>query len=467
MHNSRIEDIVKQKLQGHQEDIDKNELWASLGIEPERKKKRAAWWMWGSALLVLVMAAYIGFGTMSNQSKQLSKSPVAAAAKTSDEASEGSTLGGELSATQVINQTTSDTKDQEVTNKGNATEKNNQEQKGKRTTNITSNIPAATVANVNDSSTDVEVQNIVAVVNDNIGQQPKTTIENLEENRTAKGAAIASEKTLQRRDSEATPLEQKQILLASEPRAMVVSKVDVPSAMVTVHQHVGEWAAYAEYGAVSRSLSSIRAADEEVAVRNSSESVTDYLAAGIQYHHRAGKNLSVFAGLRYTQINEVMTYADIVTQAVQADAITVYTDINGVSSTSTTTGEGLEILEKRWTYQNQMKVLSIPVGLLYERRFGKWGIDIEAGIALRLASRFSGEILTVDGLIESSPQYLNTGLGYEWSVGLFGRYQLAENSCLSFGPSYRQHARGFTTGANGMQQTYSTVGGRLSFVTRF
>jgi len=461
MDKSRIEQIVQQKLQGHQEHIDKDELWADLGLESAPKRRRIVWWMWISAAVGLGVIAYVGTEILSSQPAPMSETSHASDGQAPGSNSDIQSSKGESFDTSTIpvHNNQSDKVEQPTTATTASTVPQSPSSKAKlgheqqHQSDITSAMTKARHNHIGEQS--------------DLGQGGQSLIESATGISQPSTALTPLVNEIQAsKEIDVQLLASRYAQVEGEPRKLAVSEVQVP-VMVTPTRSSGEWAAFAEYGSVSRSISPSLQSAEHVALRNESEAVTDVFAVGLQYRHRISRNWKVYAGLRYTQINEVMMYAERDSQAVQRETFEVFTDINGVTTTTPTTGTGYDILEKQWTYQNQMKVVSIPIGLIYEQRYGRWGVDMQAGVALKLASRFSGEILSDAGVVTSNPSYLNTGLGYELSGGLFGKYYLSEQSYLALGPNYRLYATSFTSEVSGMQQTYSTVGGRLSFVTRF
>lgn len=73
MGKHKLEEYFRDRLSQHEETLDKNELWESLGLEPEPQRRKPFWmyWLVGSGLSLL-----IGFAIFSYVSIQDSTSVV-------------------------------------------------------------------------------------------------------------------------------------------------------------------------------------------------------------------------------------------------------------------------------------------------------------------------------------------------------------------------------------------------------
>ena len=214
-------------------------------------------------------------------------------------------------------------------------------------------------------------------------------------------------------------------------------------------------------GLASRSMTARNGDTNYLHLREDLEVPNYYLTTGIRVGYSFKNQMSLRAGLIYTQLNETLRYkvedeiSNIVYIAV--DTIVVNTDTTFVVDTLYINEPVISVVEKK----NRYRFLDVPLTVGYDFHHKCWVFGVNAGLMLNLLFEQQGEIFDADeeliDLAKSNEVFKrHAGLSLYGSLSM--GYKLTPRLYLLAEPTVRHVLKPLTKDSHAIEQRYFNVG---------
>ena len=446
-----LENIIKDRLKGHEVHIDKRELWKSLGIEEEEKDRKVIWFWWIAGLFGLVLSAGLWWFVqkdgldVSNLKETVAIEIDESIAKTGNETIAETTASEKLA--NIIN----DAKTQ-----GSSRERDSNQPQ------VNSEESSLTIRNASSSSESTGESNRNYSSEQNELSKPEISTgllnKNTEIEKNIVGNAVLNEIVMIEK------LPQVNSLLTFN-RAVESLEAEINPLIKPIGKtRKFEFELYAGAGTINRELSSsISEFENYISVRDSSESTLENVSIGMSLKYIIGGGFYGKAGFGVNRWNEKFSYS--LTSDTTATSISIpeviLIDLQGNSTvTQTTEGTQISYTLTEWVRYNRLTQIDIPLSLGYEGRINRWSIFGEASAIFNVKQQFSGYLYNPSFELEEDPNVFRSSIGL--NVGF--------NAGIGYGITPRIRARisaryykslGSVLLEDGLSQKYTSLGVRV------
>ena len=222
------------------------------------------------------------------------------------------------------------------------------------------------------------------------------------------------------------------------------------------------------YGGISKSTNNFSSKDTIGSIyqfqRNTSEKQLETIHLGIDFTMYTKQNFYLRSGLEYTRIGSVFNNntSFIATDSIEGikeiivNMVTGERDtIMGTIAQTTTT----EFVKKHYNY---VHLIDIPIIVGYQWEYEPWSIGIEGGIYANISAKHTGEISSPTNeafydLAKDENNWFKTNIGIQPFIGLNASYNLSENLQIHLSPGFRFNAV-FSTDKNLLQAKQALLG---------
>ena len=183
--------------------------------------------------------------------------------------------------------------------------------------------------------------------------------------------------------------------------------------------------------------------DSWINVKNKIDTPLESFDFSINLRRELRAAFFVSAGIGFNQTNELMTISDslITIKKIASDSAKIVT--NGFSSHYLAGELNETTIQGRTTHTpNRLQTLFVPLSFGYLMQKNKWGLQLNLGMDVKLASKFEGKILNYNEQSEAYIKGAQDFFNYKASLlnvnmGAALNYQLNYKLALQFGISYK------------------------------
>jgi len=472
-----IGDYFKNRIKGHNKDINTDDIWANLNLDEKKKKRRAIWWLWpmGIGLLLVIPSIYF-INQNLNEKNYYSEAPALENKIEIDDENIIQVNNGN----ETNNQKEQESSTQSTTLNNSSTQKplNKPDTKAKAATEqvrLTSDLKRAN-QNQTDKSlirTDLIKEEFATESLSSNNLSNATSTINIK-NKSVDGPLQKSTKFLQKSNHP-----KRLILTLNQLRLQDLVKINykdrsMPSIASNFILPKSPWIKrevknkkgrftidlYTGAFAVNRSISNKEIVIPILEKKIMDETPLEMLAFGSQLQYKWPNNFYVTAGLEFQSINEKYKHqqSTIIDTITKENVPTVY-QVSADRDTSVYmmgNGQFAVSLDENFTFYNNHKLFTIPLSIGYTLQKKKWSYSLETTFLPTIYNQFTGTTVDLDGSLSPNPSYLSTTmkLGYRLSASI--ERNVGENLGLYFKPSYQGYSSSF---AEGFSQKYSFAGG--------
>lgn len=436
MGKHKLEDYFKERLGQHQEPIDKDALWDSLGLDEGAKRDRPVWFR----LLGLGLIIVIGLGSYFYWQEEGRSAIEYTEIKNSQEGIFSSTTHRE--AEPVL--------------------KENGEV-------VVDNDEANELKPISISST-LEKEELGPLVSDDkFGKREleASTISTLSEFRIERKGSVTAAATsslpnkLRRNHlhknkenqirTQSTLISNLYDLGSTYPKLIhrdIFSHAIKDDYVTSPSQQRWSIGGYAMLFKTKRTLGALRSSiplQNYLLEREASETALETFIVGGYMQRQLTSNAYLKLGLEYQSITERFQKASIVDTTFTENAVAF----------------NAKVLKEALTFNNH-RLISIPLSMGYIAGFGKWRIVTELSSIFTLNQSFEGLFLEAENTLTQNTDHFNTGLSLAGRVAVGVSYSYDDNWTFSFLPTYQQHFQSSTRSNTGYEQKYRLLGSQLT-----
>lgn len=453
-----LENEIRDRLEGHEVHVDKRELWKALGIEQEKKDRKAIWLWWLVGFISLISIAglslYIQTGKvdMSDVKSAPNTEVEGNLVKTGNETNTSSNTSQQLS--NIIEQvksektpTSNSAKESKINstlskqpfNKANHKSISENASETSNSNSLKSTLMASELENSMDDTTpkgDGE--------NRNIGEGSSNTIQEL----IIPYLPYVSSSLIFERGMEKLG------------EAVEVNPLIKPIADASKF----EFELFGGVGSIDRSLATTnRELETYIATRDSFESLLEHFSFGASLKYMIGGGFYSKAGLSINRWNESYSYNFISdTSEVVVDVPDIITfDLQG--NTSTTYKEGIQksVNSIAWVRYNRLTQIDLPISLGYELRHHRWSLFGEATAVINLKQTFRGYLNTENGIESKNPEIFKSNIGVNFALNAGLGYGVTPRLRMRISARYYRIRGSVLESSTEIDQHYSSVGIRM------
>lgn len=455
MGKHKLEEYFKDRLGQHEEFIDKNELWANLGLEEEPRKKRPLWfWFFGVGLVLMTAGlgtyAVVDRADIIGTSGALAQDKITALPVEKSLAAESiidKSSDRSIAPVSTMSYSTEDT----ISNLAQINTVSNQSSDNLQSRSKNSGIKfkqetKSTIIQASEIKENNQQLVAASIERDRSESEVKISVSIDSEKIAEKGIMADNTGTIKAAEKNFIPLISKLAILDAaqlEPEKSLFSF----SNNNLVEPRIADrslWSAgaYSILYITERTLQSIDTEQESyINNRDEFETQLETFVVGGFLHRQLTDKFYVKAGLEYQAITERFDYSKF------RDTTTV----------SNAVEYDVTILQE-WKNYNRHKLFNVPLTLGYSDDFGRWGFIAEVTPIFTIRKSFDGLLLETDGSLSSNTDQFGTefSMGGRLAIGL--AYNCNEKFSIYFLPSYQMHFGSFTKATIGYEQRYSMLG---------
>ncbi len=454
MGKDRLEDYFKDKLQSHEEYLDKDQLWKDLGLEKKKRKRGFIYWFLGTLSIIGIAAVLY---LISNDSTN-NQTPSLAINKNQNHSN---------SIHSVDNQTSSI--DHTITQNPQPIPNSNQSSSSTpQNDGIKSNISI----NQTKSSTTSKIQNVITSEESTKTQSESTdlsTEETIVWNNTLQPMHIEEVKDM-RALSKIEAIPSSFLDIPIEEFGMSLTNTDISN--ILPQPSPTRWSAWieAEAGLYNKTFENKVNGERLLDYKTSKISSLEYIGFGIGTKYYLNSNIYLGAGLQYGQWSESMNHVSQKTQII-TDTIPEEVYINYAGDTL---NRGLKIVEGTQNivttskYYNYHRSLSIPLLIGYNYKIRNWGIQGEIGLLTHFRSTFSGH--TIDNelsLVNQNSTVYRNRWNQSLRFGIGAKYNLSNRHSFYGMLRYQYGLRSITNANYDLEEFLRTTAVSFGYEYRF
>ena len=476
-----IGDYFKDRVKGHNKDIDTNAVWANLDLGQQKKKKRGAWWMWFMGTGIMLLVPTLAYFTYQNKTNPESKNNLSIEINNQQDshASTSAPLKEEtIGSTQQPAPKTALTQNQN----NSSTLPLSKESDTKASTPTTEVIRLNKINTTHTTSESTQTKNKTSSPESNSIKEKSTAtrskisealIQHTNEFPNSK-LSIQKEKSHSHKTNPLlvlNPIQLQNELLFINYTRLEAPELTTPifypieSEIESSPKKAGQLSLeiYTGVFAINRTLQDTDGNFPLGNIKEENETTLEMISIGSQLQYKWANNLYAKAGLEIQSINErykhQSTTIDTITTENQPTTYFV-SSANDTTVHATGMGQSVRQLDEHWTFYNNHRLLTIPLSIGYLKENNKWAYSIEGTLLTSIYNKFNGTTLAIDGSRTTNPSYLSTRvkLGYRFSLSL--ERQLNEHLSMYLKPSYQAYGTSF---AEGFSQKYAFMGGLIGF----
>lgn len=472
MDKNRLEQKIKDELTNHQVPIDKEALWNNI----HKKKKNRGLFFWLSGLMLIAgMGATILFQQTKNH-EWVKAEPITE----HKDLNENGTNQSQINASQLENENTKDAdKNEDPTNPAKLlqTKKllNNQEiqnghqQAHNQEISIQTKNPSAPSLNQESNSSNFKNTNGLNT------QTNKTTFPiPLNKTKLPFKEHNASATTIDKVKEEDFAISLKQVSsIASLPINFLTlnsfsefppikfSPVNIENRKVEKSKNVKGF--YFEllggYALINKKMSSETATDL-LEARENMETPLEQINLGFNLRHQIKAGFYLQSGLIWSRLSESNNYKELASETKLEGGHVILEITQPNSDVLFQTGEALVTYDTIRTYEvyNTYDKWDLPIGLGYQKSFGKWCIEGDVNFVLNLNHTFKGYLINeeLDKLRKGNPFAKRIGLRTFASIG--AGYEFNKKLTLWLKPNFDLNPWKVNVPESLIEQTYQNYG---------
>ncbi|MEM9544844.1 MAG: hypothetical protein AAGA77_02670 [Bacteroidota bacterium] len=445
-----LENKIKERLEGHEVHVNKQELWKALGIEEEEKDRKFIWYWWGAGILGVLLIAGLWWSTTKHGLEESNKQEIQViqvddnVAKTGNEQLNDPTTSEQLAA--IIEEV-----DAAGPGSSNASPVKSQ-----------TNVPSNSKSKLRTSGT--YRKTLVAPIPAKDFSESEDATSGISNDDTTPTTKVPISRSLLEVDPGQLPYALNDLTFNRDLELPEYAVPPLIEPLKSVRRF--EFEVFGGIGSITRTLKG--PTDELTGFllgRDTSEVGLEHISFGTSLKYNIAGGWYTKIGLAINQWNEKYEYAqetDTLETLVEVPESIVF-NLDGTSTTILGEGVRTTYTFADWTRYNRLMQIDLPVTLGYEQRMGRWSAFGEATAIINLRQSFSGFIQTDQSIATENPEAffksrvgvnlgLNAGIGYgitpRLRARLSGRYYKSLNSVL------------IQSGEN--DQRYTSLGLRMS-----
>ncbi len=450
-----LENIIKERLKGHEVHVDKRELWRSLGIEDEEKDRKALWLWWFGGLVGIALVGGLWWHLQKDGLDLPNIQEAKAIAVEESVAKTGNETISETSTSELLSNIIEEVKSQESESINSENEENNTNETNTIISNQT-NIKSNTLNSTGDLNSGASM-----------------------DQGSEKSGLLANEKpavgTIINGDLKSEEANEKEELISE---LINIDKLPYYNAMLFYEREMGtlavdvnplikpiepsrkfEFELYGGAGPFSRTIS-VDSLDGFVSARDSLEAPIEHVSLGVSLKYMIGGGFYSKLGLSVNRWNEKYSYnfvSDSTFTTVEVPDV-ILIDLQGNLTTTYTTGVETTINTVYWVRYNRLTQIDLPISLGYERRMNRWSIFGEATGILNLKQQFSGYLNTEEGLETKDPDIFKSRIGLNLGLNAGVGYGITPRLRARLSARYYRSLSSVLLPSTGVEQRYSSLG---------
>ncbi len=465
MGKHKLEDYFKNRLSQQEEHIDKDLLWAGLGLEDEQEKKKPIWMFWLLGLFfALVLATLILYADNSVDEQALIVENESTEQLDLNESMEQGfidetniadsvednpiTESINVHSSQIIksqaNTTVQNKKLEEVKN-----DDNNAFSQDNKVVSIAVNISKTNINSgegengflPNDEAIDQEELPLRTVKQDNINytQGQNNNSGAVAQNNVNK-EFIEENRMLLSVDNLAT------IGLSTFNQSKDPLRISNESLIQPIDEQRNRWSigSYAILYKTTRTLIGTDKNQEYINARNNTERSLETFVAGGFLEYKVTRHNYLRLGIEHQSISERFDFS------TEADSSYLK---NLIAYDAT--------VYRKWLNYNRHQLINIPITLGFNTDREKWNFMAEITPVLTIKKSFDGTFLQEESNIPENTNQFSTDFSVAGRLALGLSYQYDDHWSLSFMPSFQQHFKSFSREDAGYEQKYTMIGVQL------
>lgn len=458
-----LEQKIKDRLEGHEVHIDKGELWKGLGIEEDKKDRKAIWFWWFGAIGGIALFGGLLWSMQSEKDLELKPQSNAVYAvdesvsKTGNETVEFITKTEQLSAiieeVQSAEQPNASIETEEKT-AGQFLEKYKaqvQKQKQNKESIVDNSSSISNSIGVG-SNQDIETKTTDFGVNSE-----------LDETLDSNWNSIDRSLTIQSIEGIPTTLSFTRDLVKIDE---AINSFIQPAAV----NRKFEFELFGGVGTISRDLvTDMRELDSYVSAKDSSENVLEHVSLGFSFKYKLGGGFYSKAGLSINRWNEKMSYSatsDTITSVGEVPDV-ILLDLQGNETVTYTEGEVFSYNVIQWIRYNRLTQIDLPLSLGYEQTLGRWSLFGEAAAIFNLHQQFRGFQYSTELGIKENPQTFKSRIGMNFGLNAGVGFGISPRIRARLSMRYYKSLDSVLNSETKIDQKYSSLGLRLGVAYQF
>ncbi|MDF1695891.1 MAG: hypothetical protein P1U56_08675 [Saprospiraceae bacterium] len=459
-----LEQKIKERLQGHEVHIDKQELWKGLGIEEEKEDRKFIWFWWLGGLAALVAGAGLWWFSQNNVEMDPISQNTTIIAVDEQVAKTGNETNTESTITDRLTQIVKEVQDENPKN-GNA----------EASINNNTEPNANTSEQENKRTLEDDIENVIpSNMEQKFAETTTAQIENGDRNNTV---AIASTQEVETESeltndgetktpslSQVTSIGRVGGLLDFEREKITIETSSVSMVKPVSTSRKFEFEMFASLASFDRTMTAEDdRLDGYLSIRDTSEVLLEHVSVGVSLRYNMIGGLYSKMGVTVNRWNEqysYISYGDTTEVTVEVPDV-ILVDLQGNENITYIDGTQLEITKETWTRYNRLTQIDIPLTLGYEQRIGKWSMFGEASAIFNLRQSFSGYLRSTDGIAVQNPKVFKTRVGMNMGLNAGVGYGFTPRVRARVSANYYRSLQSVVNGDAGWDQRYSSLGVRL------
>ncbi len=457
MDKFSIEDKIRARLQSHEEPVDKEALYAALGIVPKRRKKALILLLFSGLTIAIFLTSWYYFGEYEVVASPMSEVPSTEvdATKSSEKPVEISTVPAQTSSIETDNV-------KESTVAAPHLERWEEQTNG---VEVPAEIPVEIKVDnhLNSFEGKMEVEEIIT---------PQFTM--LEINKEKKVDPEAERLQVSTVSDIMIPRHAMTWLDQRTKAVLFPIQLELPEKPIQLpkkemNQSDYFMRAYASYDrfnsnyTVNSELGTLHAA-----LREESERALDYVSVGIDFNKYISDRFYLGTGLEVGQYHYEFKYQESFTQQGQDTGI-VQIDVNYLGDSTFMVGSYVaeEEVIRKWTVYNQLQMIHVPLHVGFQQSIRQWDVFVESGLVLGLRMRYVGQLFNqAQELAPGQALYgLRPSFWYQGAIGL--NYRINRQSACSLRLRYRQSLNALSAQSDPVKEYVQQIGIQGGYVYRF
>lgn len=223
------------------------------------------------------------------------------------------------------------------------------------------------------------------------------------------------------------------------------------------------------YSFINKTLNSTPLNNDIVSHRNSIEDPLENISIGLMFSYKTKFGVYINGGLEWHRLVERINTEEYIVNKVIEDDVLIY-ELRLLDNTiESQFGQAEVSFDTLRTYNvyNEYNRVNIPLGIGYEKRFKNWSFFSDINIQLNVNNKFSGYLLGQDFRLRRNPLLFKERIDLVPFASLGVRYQWNNGISFSISPFIELKKWEVNNSLNPIDQQYRLYGFRSSLMYHF